>query len=235
MTERIRLATSILLLPLRNEVLVAKHAAVVDRLSGGRLDLGLAQGAREDDYEALGAEFRGRSERFELQIGRVREICAHARGSTRDHGVIGPAPLQEPGPPIWAGASQPKAIERALRIGDGYIFGTAGSRAMSERAPQIREGLAANGKPDATVAGLAYVGVGDDAQKALDEATHHVLRYYGQLWAEPGDLIHHGSPAKIAEEVAAYADAIDVLILVPEIPSLDQVEQLAEHVLPAYR
>jgi alkanesulfonate monooxygenase SsuD/methylene tetrahydromethanopterin reductase-like flavin-dependent oxidoreductase (luciferase family) len=234
-TERIRLATTILLLPSRNEVLVAKQAAVIDRLSGGRVDLGVAQGAREDDFQALGAAFKGRSERFERQVARIREIWTKARESDWEHGVLGPAPVQEPGPPIWVGAGQPKAIERALRIGDGFIFGTAGSAAMSQNAPRLREGFAAQGKPNATIAGLAYVGVGDDAQAALDEATHHVLRYYGQLWTEPANLIHHGPPAKIAEEVAAYAEAIDVLILFPQIPSLAQVEQLAEHVLPAYR
>ena len=72
--------------------------------------------------------------------------------------------------------------------------------------------------------------------KALEEATHNVLRYYGKLWTEPGNLIHHGPASKIAEEIAGYADAgIDFLIVFPQIPSLDQVEQLAEHVLPAYR
>jgi hypothetical protein len=105
---------------------------------------------------------------------------------------------------------------------------------MTELAAGVRDMFAAHGKPDATIAGLAYVAVGDDPRKALDEATHHVLRYYGRLWTEPETLIHHGPAEKIAEEVAAYADAVDVLVLVPEIPSLEQVEQLAEHVLPAY-
>jgi alkanesulfonate monooxygenase SsuD/methylene tetrahydromethanopterin reductase-like flavin-dependent oxidoreductase (luciferase family) len=233
-TERIRLATSILLLPSRNEVVVAKQAAVIDRLSGGRMVLGVAQGARPDDYELLGADFKRRAAHIERQIGRIREIWSDARASDHDHGVLGPAPLQDPGPPIWVGASAPAQIERAARIGDGYIFGTAGSETMSRRAPGIRERFAASGKPDATIAGLAYVAVGDDPQAALDEATHHVLRYYGQLWTEPENLIHHGPPTKIAEELAAYAEAVDVLIAVPEIPSLDQVERLAEHVLPAY-
>lgn len=233
-TERIRLATTILQLPPRNEVLVAKQAAVIDQLSSGRLDLGVAQGGRKDDFDVLGAEFKGRSERFERQVARVREIWRNARESDRDHGVLGPAPVQEPGPPIWVGAGQPKAIERALRVGDGYIFGTAGSEMMAQHAPQIRADLAANGKPNATVAGLAYAAIGDDPQRALDESAHHVLRYYGQLW-EPENLIHHGPATKIAEEIAAYADAIDVLIVFPQIPSLGQVEELAEHVLPAYR
>jgi alkanesulfonate monooxygenase SsuD/methylene tetrahydromethanopterin reductase-like flavin-dependent oxidoreductase (luciferase family) len=234
-TERIGLATTILLLPPRNEVLVAKQAAVVDQLSGGRLTLGVAQGGREDDYELFGVPFAGRSERFERQVGRIRDTWRDARGSDHDSGVVGPAPVQEPGPPIWAGATQPKAVERAARSADGFIFGTAGSQAMTQFAPTVREFFAANGKPDAVVAGLAYVGVGNDAQQALDEAAHHVLRYYGQLWTEPGNVIHHGPATKIAEEVAPYAGAIDVLILFPEIPRLEQVEQLAEHVLPEYR
>jgi alkanesulfonate monooxygenase SsuD/methylene tetrahydromethanopterin reductase-like flavin-dependent oxidoreductase (luciferase family) len=234
-TERAKLATTILQLPNRNEVLVAKQAAVVDQLSGGRLVLGLAQGGREDDFDVLGARFKGRSQRFEEQVGRIREVWSEARSSDRDRGVLGPAPVQDP-PPIWIGASQPKAVERALRLGDGFLFPTAGSAAMAEDTPQLREAAAAQGKEDLTVAGLAYAGVGDDPQKALEEAAHHVLRYYGRLWTEPENLIHHGSPEKIAEEVRAYADAgLDYLIVFPQIPSLDQVERLAEEVLPAYR
>jgi alkanesulfonate monooxygenase SsuD/methylene tetrahydromethanopterin reductase-like flavin-dependent oxidoreductase (luciferase family) len=237
-TERARLATSILLLPPRNEVLVAKQAAVVDQLSGGRLVLGLAQGGREDDYELFGVpdDFKGRSRKFERQVDRIREIWRTSRESDRDHGVVGPPPVQDPGPPIWSGALTDKAMERAARVADGFIFGTAGGEFMKETAPKVREIFAAQGKNNIEVAGLAYVAVGDDAQAALEEGAHHVLRYYGQLWTEPENLIHHGPAQKIAEEVRAYADSgIDTLILFAEIPRLDQVEQLAEHVLPAYR
>jgi poly-gamma-glutamate capsule biosynthesis protein CapA/YwtB (metallophosphatase superfamily) len=104
---------------------------------------------------------------------------------------------------------------------------------MGEYAPGIREAFAAAGKPNVTIAGLAYVAVGDDPQKALDEGAHHVLRYYGQLWTEPENLIHHGPATKIADELAAYADAVDILIVFPQIPGLGQVEQLAEHALSA--
>jgi alkanesulfonate monooxygenase SsuD/methylene tetrahydromethanopterin reductase-like flavin-dependent oxidoreductase (luciferase family) len=234
-TERIGLATTILQLPPRNEVLVAKQAAVIDQLSAGRLVLGVAQGGREDDYDALGAPFAGRSTRFEQQVGRIREIWDDARRSDREHGRVGPAPVQDPAPPIWAGATAPKAVARALRVADGFLFGTAGSAAMAERTPGIREGFAALGKPDATIAGLAYAAIGDDPRAALEEGAHHVLRYYGTLWTEPENLIHHGPASKLAEEIAAYDEAgIDVLIVFPQIPSLEQVELLAEHVLPAF-
>ena len=130
---------------------------------------------------------------------------------------------------------EPKAYERAARVADGFLFGTSGAAAMTERTPAIREAFAAAGKPDATVAGLAYVALGENPRKALDEATHNVLRYYGRLWTEPEHLIHHGPASKIAEELAAYADGgVDVLVAFPQIASLDQVEQLAEHVLPAH-
>jgi alkanesulfonate monooxygenase SsuD/methylene tetrahydromethanopterin reductase-like flavin-dependent oxidoreductase (luciferase family) len=144
--------------------------------------------------------------------------------------------VQDPGPPIWAGALSEKAMARAARVADGFIFGTAGADFMKQMTPKVREAFAAQGKPDIEVAGLAYVAVGDDAQAALEEGAHHVLRYYGRLWTEPENLIHHGPGQKIAEEVRAYAEAgIDTLILFAEVPRLGQVEQLAEHVLPAYR
>lgn len=115
------------------------------------------------------------------------------------------------------------------------MFGTAGAARMAERMARIREGFAALGKPEATVAGLAYVAVGDDPRWALDEGAHHVLRYYGKLWTEPANLIHHGPASKLAEELATYADAgVDVLVVFPQIPRLDQVERLAEAVLPGY-
>jgi alkanesulfonate monooxygenase SsuD/methylene tetrahydromethanopterin reductase-like flavin-dependent oxidoreductase (luciferase family) len=235
-TERSRLATTILQLPNRNETLVAKQAAVIDQVSGGRLDLGVAVGGREDDYEIFEAHFRGKGPRFARQIERIREIWKEARSSHRDHGVLGPPPVQEPGPPIWIGGSSEPAVRRAVDLGDGFVFGTAGAKRMADMTPKLRDEAAKRGKGNFTVAGLAYVGVGDDPDKALEEATHHVLRYYGRLWGEPGDLIHHGPGPAIAEDVAKYAESgIDLLILFPEIPDLGQVERLAEGVLPAYR
>jgi alkanesulfonate monooxygenase SsuD/methylene tetrahydromethanopterin reductase-like flavin-dependent oxidoreductase (luciferase family) len=235
-TERARLATTILQLPPRNEVLVAKQAAVVDQLSGGRLVLGLAQGGREDDFQVFDAPFAGRSQRFERQAARIREVWSQARESDREHGVIGPAPVQEPAPPIWVGAMTERSIARAARTGDGFIFGTIGAAAMKQLTPQVRAAFAAEGKSEIEVAGLAYAAIGDDADAALAEGTHHVLRYYGQLWTEPENVIHHGPAAKVAEEFAAYADAgIDTLIVFAEVPSLTQVEELAMHALPAYR
>lgn len=234
-TERARLFPTILQLPNRNEVVVAKQAAVIDQLSNGRLDLGVAAGGRVDDFEVLDASFAGRGPRLARQVRRMREIWSKAAESDREHGVLGPPPVQRPGPPIWFGGSHERAVARALRLGDGFVIGTAGVEGMRRRVPQLRALAAARGKAELPIAGLAYVAVGDDPQAALAEGAHHVLRYYGRLWTEPGKLIHHGPPSVIAEAVRAYAETgLDLLILFPQIPRLDQVERLARDVLPAW-
>jgi alkanesulfonate monooxygenase SsuD/methylene tetrahydromethanopterin reductase-like flavin-dependent oxidoreductase (luciferase family) len=235
-TERARLATLILQLPNRNETLVAKQAAVVDQLSGGRLDLGVAVGGREDDYDVLGAaaDFRRRGPRLEEQVGRIRELWAAARASDLRHGVLGPPPVQAPGPPIWVGAVADWAVERALRIGDGFVFGAVGIEAMVASAPGLRERAAALGKPDFQLIGTAYVAVDDDPAAALEAGRHSLLRYYGdRIWADPERILHYGPAEVIAEAVEGYARAgLDALVLHPEIPSLNQVEELARWVLP---
>jgi len=235
-TESAKLATTILQLPNRNEVLVAKQSAVVDRISGGRLILGLAQGGRPEDFEVFGAEFRGRASRLEQQVTRIREVWAQARGCDHDHGVLGPAPIQAPGPPIWVGALEPKAMERAIRIGDGFIFGAGGTEGLAEAVADVRARFAAAGRAGASVAGLAYVAIGDHADRALAVGAHYLRRYYGpELWAEPHEIIHYGSARKVASELAGYAAAgLDTLIVFPQIPDIGQVEFLAKFVLPEY-
>lgn len=232
-TERIRLATTILQLPNRDETLVAKQVAVVDQISAGRVTFGTAVGGREDDFEVFHASFHDRGRRFEHQLAEMRRIWEEARQATLDRGVLGPAPVQKP-LPIWIGGSVEKTIRRAARLGDGFIFGTAGAERMARLTPQIREWAREQGKPDFEVLGLAYAGLGDDPQQALQRAAHEVVRYYGRLWTEPEKLIHHGPPQKVAEELRDYVKAgIDELIVFLEIPDLKQLELFArvlEHV-----
>jgi alkanesulfonate monooxygenase SsuD/methylene tetrahydromethanopterin reductase-like flavin-dependent oxidoreductase (luciferase family) len=234
-TEQARLASTILILPPRNEVLVAKQAAVIDQISGGRLDLGVSVGGRPDDFELLEASFDDRGRRFGGQIGRIREIWEGARRADEDHGVIGPAPVQQPGPPILIGGSSEPAMKRALDIGDGYLFGVPGPERMAEVTPWLREEAEKRGKKGYSIGGLAYVALGDDPSKALEIGVRQLVRYYGKLWREPSEICHSGPAEAIAEHVARYAEAgIDVLYLFPQIPDLAQVERLAEDVLPAY-
>jgi len=238
-TERVRLATTILQLPNRNEITVAKQAAVIDRLSGGRLDLGVAVGSREVDYQVLGARsrFSKRGKRIETQIRKIRRTWRAAKRANADTGAVGPAPMQKPLPPIWLGGKSERAIARAVDLGDGYIFGAAGSDAMVERTPRIRLMAEEAGKKKFTIVGFAYCAVGDDLAAALERGAHYAQRYYGETPSrEPDKLIHHGPVDGIAAAVKEYEQAgLDILILYPLIPEIKQVELIGEHVLPAYR
>jgi alkanesulfonate monooxygenase SsuD/methylene tetrahydromethanopterin reductase-like flavin-dependent oxidoreductase (luciferase family) len=236
-TERSRLMTSILLLPPRNEVLVAKQAAVIDRLSQGRFELGVSVGGRRDDYQALGAPWDGRVDRFREQVGRIREMWSVANGSTDEEGVLGPAPVQQPGPPIWIGAYAPAAVERAIELGDGYTFG--GDRFppdIRDDITRIRERARQLDKERFVISSMLYVAIGEEAT-ARDEMWRQLGRYYREnLGGEPKDWGVFGPPETIAEVVRGYADSgLDVLILAPQIQALGQLEIIAEEILPAYR
>jgi alkanesulfonate monooxygenase SsuD/methylene tetrahydromethanopterin reductase-like flavin-dependent oxidoreductase (luciferase family) len=236
-TERVRLATTVLVLPSRNEVTVAKQAAVIDRLSGGRLDLGLSVGKREADFKALGARFAGRGKKFERQVRKVRKIWRAAKKANETEGLTGPAPMQKPLPPIWIGGSSDAAVKRAVDVGDGYIFGTAGAEKMAQKTPEIRAMVEAAGKKNYQIAGLAYVAIGDDLAKITEAGERQLLRYYrtdGRT--DVSSLLHAGPPDVIAQAVKEYeAAGLDILIVVPQIAEVRQVELLAEHVLPSYR
>ena len=233
-TEQIRLATTILQLSNRNETLVAKQAAVVDRLSEGRLDLGVAPGMRQDDFSVFGAELSERR-RFRTQVARIREVWQLARQSTEQHGNVGPAPVQNPGPPVWIGAATPDGIRRATEIADAFVFTAAlPPERIGEMIPDLRSRAQANGKTDFGFHAIAYCAVGDP-DEVLAIAGAQLLRYYRNPDMPFDKIVHRGSTDDLAAVARRYADSgVDSLILMPLVPSLDQVEALARDVLPEY-
>jgi len=124
-TQRIRVMSTVLLAPLRsNAVVLAKQAATLDALSGGRLTLGLGIGPRADDFAAIGESPQGRGKRFEAQLATMQRIWAGQRLS-EEVGPIGPPPASPGGPEVLIGGYSPVAIKRLSRWGDGYISGSA--------------------------------------------------------------------------------------------------------------
>jgi alkanesulfonate monooxygenase SsuD/methylene tetrahydromethanopterin reductase-like flavin-dependent oxidoreductase (luciferase family) len=233
-TERIRLATSILQLSNRNETLVAKQAAAVDQLSGGRLDLGVAPGMREDDFGVFGAELSERRG-FRRQVARIREVWQLAGQSTEQHGNVGPAPVQDPGPPIWIGAATPGGIQRAAEIADAFVFTAAlPPEKIGEMIPDLRSRAEANGKTAFGFHAIAYCGIGDP-ENVLEVARAQLLRYYRNPDMPFDKIVHRGSTEDLAAVARRYASTgLDSLILMPQVPSLNQVDALARDVLPEY-
>jgi alkanesulfonate monooxygenase SsuD/methylene tetrahydromethanopterin reductase-like flavin-dependent oxidoreductase (luciferase family) len=234
-TDRIRLATTTLPLPNRNEVLVAKQAAVIDRVSGGRLSLGVSLGSRPDDYQVFGATLEHRVTRFRRQLATIRQAWAEARQSNREHGVLGPPPVQDPGPPIWVGALTERARQRAVELADGFIFGGAARlETIGPAIQSLRPQAAERDKTDFSFNAVAYTAIGGEREFA--EAVAHHQRYYPVLPVPAEQAIHHGPIDKIKDTVAEYAACgLELLVLMPEVRSLRQLELLSEHVLPEYR
>jgi alkanesulfonate monooxygenase SsuD/methylene tetrahydromethanopterin reductase-like flavin-dependent oxidoreductase (luciferase family) len=235
-TERIRLATAIIQLPTREEVLLAKQAAVVDRLSSGRLIFGVAGGGREDDYAVLGRSIATHRKGLRRQVEHIREIWAEARSATEENGPVGPAPFQDPGPPIWVGATAPEQMLRVIEYGDAFIFGAGDTPAsIRDKIPQLRAKAESLGKRDFTFSGICHVGVGDPDQ-AFEIAARELKRYSRNPNLNLSALITCGSTDVIAKRVQEYADVgLDLLILSVNVRSLDQIDALARDVLPDYR
>jgi probable F420-dependent oxidoreductase len=125
-TKRLELVTGILVLPQRQAALVAKQAAEVDVLTGGRLRLGVGIGFNTVEYEALGAQFNNRASRIEEQVALLRQlwtkdlITFEGKYHTVSDAGINPLPVQRP-IPIWMGGSAKGAVRRAARIADGWF------------------------------------------------------------------------------------------------------------------
>ncbi|TDL12514.1 LLM class F420-dependent oxidoreductase [Mycolicibacterium obuense] len=139
-TTTLELVTGVIILPQRQTALVAKQAAEVDLLTGGRFRLGVGLGWNAVEYEALGENFRDRGRRSEEQIELLRRLRTE-RSVTfegRHHHVTGaglaPLPVQRP-IPLWIGAASPRAYARVGRLADGWfpMFGP-GSRLDEARA-----------------------------------------------------------------------------------------------------
>lgn len=125
-THRIELVTGVLILPQRQTVLVAKQAAAVDVLSGGRLRLGIGIGWNPVEYEALGADFKNRGRRSEEQIETLRRLWTEelVTFNGRWHKItdagINPLPVRRP-IPVWFGGSDDRVLRRIAKLGDGWF------------------------------------------------------------------------------------------------------------------
>ena len=153
-TEKIQLTTGILILPQRQTALVAKQAAAVDVLTGGRLRLGVGVGWNDVEFEALGESFRNRGRRCAEQIELLRLLWTNEVVSYtgRYHKVtdagINPLPVQRP-IPIWFGGGADRVVERIGRLGDGWFPQFQPDSAGQERIAWMREEVRAAGRdPD---------------------------------------------------------------------------------------
>jgi probable F420-dependent oxidoreductase len=155
MTTRLELVTGVLILPQRQTALVAKQAATLDHLSGGRVRLGVGIGWNAVEYEALNEEFRTRGRRLEEQVEVLRALWTDPvvdfEGTWHriDNAGLLPMPVQRP-IPVWIGASAEPAIRRAARIADGFFPQGAPGERMGQMLGWLFDELDRAGRDRAT-------------------------------------------------------------------------------------
>lgn len=197
-TTRIELATEILVLPQRQTALVAKQAAEIDLLSGGRLRLGVGIGWNAVEYEALGMNFHDRGRRIEEQIALLRELWSKPEVvfSGKDHRVdrAGLNPFPPRRIPIWIGSTADVGLRRAARIADGWQSEVSYGPDAEAKVESLRRYLAEEGRDLATFGIAAEVGPGEEGvREALAwerlGATHVSVTTMGAGLATPSDHV----------------------------------------------
>ncbi len=159
-TTTLGLATGLLVLPLHHPLVLAKRAATVDRLSGGRLRLGVGLGWLREEIEAAGVDFAGRGERADEAIDAVRALWSAdpqrgARFEGRHFSFAGvqsfPRPAQPGGVPIDVGGTSPAAIRRAARRGDGWLSLGLRGDALTDALRRLAAEATTAGRDPATI------------------------------------------------------------------------------------
>ena len=222
-TERIRLATTVLLGPLRpNPTLLAKQCATLDHVSDGRFWLGIGLGARADDYEASGIPWRSRGAALTRQLEQIR--------STWEGDEVGPKPLTPGGPKLIVGGHAPAALERAARFGDGWIMGAAGPDQFAALAPQVDEAWQKAGRDKPWKASLAYFSLGPDAEAHAERNIGHYYEFLGDYTSRIVESVAT-TPEAVHSYVQAFEQAgCDELIFFPGSKHTHQVDLLADTV-----
>lgn len=216
-TSTIEFATGVLILPQRQTALVAKQAAEVDILSGGRLRLGLGTGWNYVEYESLNMDYADRGKRFDEQVDLLRrffrEPVIDFSGDYHRIDRAGILPMPRPDLPIWFGGFSDVAFRRAVRKGDGFIFGSSPER-MQTMFARVQELLEAEGRDPATFGADASIDF-----SAGEESWQRNVELWGKLGGTHISLRAMDTAAEFSGEKhvgysgpQAYIDALEAFM-----------------------
>ncbi|HEX9313523.1 MAG TPA: LLM class flavin-dependent oxidoreductase [Actinomycetota bacterium] len=219
-TSRVRLVTMVVVGPLRTAAILAKQAASVDALSGGRLVLGLSIGARREDYAVAGMEHRDRGDRLSDQLLAMRSYW--------EEGRTGPGGSRR-GPPILVGGLSGQAFARMARWADGYVHGGGPPRAFAGAASKAWSAWTDIGRPGRPqMWGQGYFALGEGS---IDDGARYLRDYYAFTgpFAEKIAAANLTTAQAVKEFVRGYEEAgCDELVLLPTVADLAQCSRLAD-------
>jgi alkanesulfonate monooxygenase SsuD/methylene tetrahydromethanopterin reductase-like flavin-dependent oxidoreductase (luciferase family) len=234
LTERVRLWTTVIVLPAHDEVQVAKDVASVDRLCQGRLTVGVGVGGREHDYRAIGGDFGHRWQRVDDQVARMRRIWAQEPPFDGSD-PVGPPPLQPGGPPFVAGVVGPKALARAARwavgVDDPSAIIAVDTAALAAQRQKVLNAWEAAGRDEAPhFSSSLWYALGPGAKEQLAGYIYDYMKIFDASLARDlaaSAAVH--SPAALRDALAAAGDAgCDEFFLVPTTVDPDELERTRE-------
>jgi alkanesulfonate monooxygenase SsuD/methylene tetrahydromethanopterin reductase-like flavin-dependent oxidoreductase (luciferase family) len=220
-TDRLRLVTMVVIAPLRTAAMLAKQAASVNEISGGRLVLGLSIGARHEDYGAMRVDHRGRGARLSDQLLEIRS-------QWEERGMM-PGGAATPRPPLLVGGLSGRAFGRMARWADGYVHGGGPPRAFAGAAGRAWAAWADLGRPGRPqLWGQGYFALGHEADHAGSAYLRDYYAFTGPF-AEKIAAANLTSPQAVKEFVRGYEEAgCDELVLLPTVSDPSQVDRLAD-------
>ena len=245
-TTRLRLGVAVLITSLHDPLQLAANITSVDRLSHGRLDVGVAPGGGFRKFEAFGVDgatfisyFTEGLELMKAAWSDEPAVTFHGRFRDVDGLPIQPKPVQRPHPPIWFGANAAKAIARAVRLGDAFLgAGSSTTASFVDAVRTVRGELDNQGKDPAgfTIGKRVYLMVDDDAGRARERVLAGLHRIYGDM---PGieAVPVAGTPGELVRGLRDVIDAGAEMILLNPVGETvaddrEQMERLAAEVIP---
>jgi alkanesulfonate monooxygenase SsuD/methylene tetrahydromethanopterin reductase-like flavin-dependent oxidoreductase (luciferase family) len=230
-TERVRILVNVAVLPWHAPALVAKELASMDVVSGGRVEVAVGVGGRQQDYAALGSPFAGRHKRLDEAVFELKRLWA---GGVADDGEkVGPAPLQVGGPPVMASAMGPKSLARAAQWAVGVsgftLLGDSREAGRLFRATETAWSNASRTDKPRLVTG-SFVALGANAAETLrDFAATYLHVFSPDLAKSLSEAMTLNEPSRLVDLLdQVEAEGADEFIVVPATSDPAMIEKLAE-------
>ena len=242
-TSRIRLGTGVLVLPLRNPVVLAKELATLDVISGGRLILGVASGWYKREFDAVGIPFEQRGRIMDRNLELLKRlweedlVTGEYPPHVLDGAVMMPKPIQKPRPPILVGGYVDRVLRRAGEQSDGWLTYFYTPESFSESWRKVCQFAEAAGRNPAELESVNQLPiiVGKSRKSLLPRMSDWLRTEWDYAaWSESTpDSAIIGTASECIEQLRRHIEVgVDRLILVPYRYESEQIQVLAEEVMP---
>ena len=248
-TSRIRLLSSVTILPLYPVALAAKLATTLDQVSGGRFDFGVGVGGEfPDEFAAAGVSVRTRGRRTDEHLEVLRrfwsggQVNFDGEFTSIPNLALDPPPLQPGGPPIWLGGRKPAAVRRAAQFADVWLPYMYSPAQLAASLAEVRSTAGQFGRNPAAVHGAIFCwgGVDPDPVRSRREVVEGVGEIYQQDFHPLADrYLLHGTPTSVVARIGEYREAGAETIVFSPVGDATRRTEIAElfaaEVLPELR